>query len=118
MKTDSDQIKFRKDFLAKYLVKLVTAEYDETFVKYLDWVGKIHTKASGRKKNAIKPVDQIHINALFAWLHGFLATALDSHPDLQSPEAQPVRTKTLAAYSKLLWIQNDFFLKYNSDNNE
>jgi hypothetical protein len=75
------------------------------FVKYLDWVAKIHSASSGRKKGMIKPVEYIHVNALFAWLHGFLATAIDSHPDLQSKEAQPTRTKTLAAFSKLLWIQ-------------
>jgi len=40
----SEQIKFRKEMLSKYLVKLVTADYsDPDFMKYLDWVGKIHT---------------------------------------------------------------------------
>lgn len=38
---DSDQIKFRKDMLGKYLVKLVTADYNETFIKYLDWVALV-----------------------------------------------------------------------------
>jgi hypothetical protein len=109
---DSEQVKHRKDFLGKYLVRLVTAEYDSEFIKYLDYVAKIHTNASGRKNDKLMQVDLVLINALFSWFHGFLVTALDSHPDLQSKEAQPTRTKTIAAFSKLLWIQNDFFLKY------
>ncbi|KAI9203715.1 Protoglobin-domain-containing protein [Polychytrium aggregatum] len=103
-----EQIVFRKDFLKRYLVKLVTAEYDAKFVNYLDWVGRIHT-SNPLKKSKIN-VEYVHVGALFAWLHGFLAETLDSHPDLQ---ADPVtRSKTIAAFSKLLWIQNDFFAKY------
>lgn len=109
---DSEQVKHRKDFLGKYLVRLVTAEYDAEFIKYLDYVAKIHTNASGRKNDKLMQVDLVLVNALFSWFHGFLVTALDSHPDLQSKEAQPTRTKTIAAFSKLLWIQNDFFIKY------
>lgn len=112
LKVDSEQVIHRKDFLGKYLVRLVTAEYDGEFIKYLDYVAKIHTVASGRKSDKIMQVDLVLINALFSWFHGFLVTALDSHPKLQSMEAQPTRTKTIAAFSKLLWIQNDFFLKY------
>jgi len=112
LKLDSDQIRYRKDFLGKYLVRLVTAEYDAEFIKYLDFVAKIHTNASGRKNDKLIQVDLVFVNALFGWFHGFLVAALDSHPQLQSKENQPIRTKTIAAFSKLLWIQNDFFLKY------
>ncbi|KAJ3143179.1 hypothetical protein HK100_003857 [Physocladia obscura] len=112
--TDDEQVKFRKDFLAKYLVKLVTAEYDAKFIKYLDWVGKIHT-STPEKKSRIN-VEYIHCNALFGWLHGFLAETVDKLPELQSvPET---RAKTLAAFSKLLWIQNDFFAMYYLRNDE
>ena len=44
---DHPHIKFRMGRLEKYLVKLVTAEYDDAFVQYLDWVGKIHTRDYG-----------------------------------------------------------------------
>lgn len=104
----SEQIKFRKDHLSKYLVKLVTAEYDAKFVDYLDWVGRIHVQ-NPLKKSKIN-VEYVHINALFAFLHGFLAEVLSTHPALNY-NAQK-RGKVLAAYSKLLWIQNDFFAKY------
>ncbi|KAJ3207839.1 hypothetical protein HDU82_003269 [Entophlyctis luteolus] len=106
--TEDAQIKFRKDFLAKYLVKLVTAEYDAKFVAYLDRVGRIHTNTP-TKKSRIN-VEYIHCNALFGWLHGFLAETVDQLPQLK--DAPQARAKTLAAFSKLLWIQNDFFSMY------
>ncbi len=37
---------------------------------------------------------------------------VDTHPDLQTAAAAPTRTAVLVAFSKLLWIQNDFFSKY------
>ncbi|KAI8616393.1 Protoglobin-domain-containing protein [Chytriomyces sp. MP71] len=106
--TEDDQIKFRKDFLGKYLVKLVTAEYDAAFVSYLDRVGRIHTNTPGKKSRI--NVEYIHCNALFGWLHGFLAETIDKLPELQ--DVPEVRAKTLGAFSKLLWIQNDFFSMY------
>lgn len=42
------QIKFRKDFLAQYLVKLVTMDYDKIQSwEYLDKVGLMHTGQVG-----------------------------------------------------------------------
>ncbi|KAI8849484.1 Protoglobin-domain-containing protein [Chytridium lagenaria] len=76
----------------KYLVKLVTAEYDDKFIKYLDHVGQIHTDTPDKKSRI--NVEYIHVNA---WLHGFLAQR---------------RAKVLSAFSKLLWIQNDLFAKW------
>ncbi|KAJ3244487.1 hypothetical protein HDU77_009897 [Chytriomyces hyalinus] len=108
MTTEDEQIKHRKNFLSKYLVKLVTAEYDAKFVKYLDYVGKIHTNTPD-KKSTIN-VEYVHVNALFGWLHGFLAETLNGLPELQANPA--ARGKALAALSKLLWIQNDFFAMY------
>lgn len=105
---NNDQIKFRKDFLGKYLVKLVTGDYDERFVRYLDWVGKIHT-STPEKKSKIN-VDYMHCGALFGYVHGHLVGLIDGHPDLQAN--QKVRTAVLAAFSKLLWIQNDLFARY------
>jgi hypothetical protein len=62
LSTESEQIKFRKDHLSKYLVKLVTAKYEGGFLKYLDFVGKLHTNKAGNKQIAI---DYIHINGKF-----------------------------------------------------
>ncbi|KAI9351423.1 Protoglobin-domain-containing protein [Obelidium mucronatum] len=107
---ESDQIKFRKDFLGKYLVKLVTAEYDAKFVAYLDRVGRIHTSTPDKKSRV--NVEYVHINGLFGWLHGFIAETVDSLPELQGADMAAKRAKVLGAFSKLLWIQNDFFAMY------
>jgi hypothetical protein len=45
---DHPQIKFRKDFLAGYLVKLVTMDYEkDASWEYLDKVGLMHTGVAG-----------------------------------------------------------------------
>jgi hypothetical protein len=100
--TDEDeQIKFRKNMLSKYLTKLVTAQYDAKFVKYLDLVAKIHTPAGGNK--AIN-VEYIHVNALMGYVEDILLNAvcgLDC--DMET------KTKVIRAVNKLLWVQNDLF---------
>ncbi|XXQ39744.1 Globin-sensor domain-containing protein [Plasmodiophora brassicae] len=45
---DSEQIKFRKDMLSKYLVKLVSSDYNESMLKYLDWVAVVRLTLSLR----------------------------------------------------------------------
>lgn len=101
---NSAQIKFRKDMLSKYLVKLVTAQYDIHFVKYLDWVGKIHTNKAGAKSIN---VEYVHCNALFGFVHDYLLTAIAGlglpHDDM---------TAAISAFTKLLWIQNDLFARH------
>ena len=107
----SEQIKFRKDMLSKYLVKLVTADYSsKAFVVYLDWVGKIHTVKAGNKDIVI---DYIHINALFGYVSDVLLGTIATCKDLSEEQ----RVKTLLAFNKLLWIQNDLFAKYYVDDN-
>ncbi|KAF0979672.1 hypothetical protein FDP41_001340 [Naegleria fowleri] len=104
--TKSEQIKFRKDMLSKYLVKLVTADYSSKgFLNYLDWVGKIHTAKAGNKKII---VDYIHINALFGYVSDVIFELLYSCTQLSEEQ----RIKTIQAFNKLLWIQNDLFTKH------
>lgn len=48
LNVDHPQIKFRKDFLTNYLVKLVTMDYDaDSSWEYLDKVGIMHTGEAG-----------------------------------------------------------------------
>ncbi|KAI8331671.1 Protoglobin-domain-containing protein [Chlamydoabsidia padenii] len=102
---DHPQIKFRKDFLSKYLYKLLDGPYDERFIKYLDWVAKIHTDTP-QKKSKIN-VDYIHVNALMGFVESTLVGGLLSlNLDRETEGA------ALAAFNKLLWIQNDYFAKY------
>jgi hypothetical protein len=102
---DNDQIRFRKDFLGKYLVKLVTAKYDANFVKYLDYVGKIHTSYSGKASRI--NVEYVHCSALFTFVTSFVVKAI-----MSAGLPHDVETKTVLAFNKLLWIQNDFFAKW------
>ncbi|KAI9031628.1 Protoglobin-domain-containing protein [Phycomyces nitens] len=99
------QVKFRKEFLGKYLYKILSGPYDERFIRYLDWVAKIHTDTP-EKKSKIN-VDYIHINALMGFVETALVGGLLSlNLDRQTEGA------ALAAFNKLLWIQNDYFAKY------
>ncbi|KAI9317420.1 Protoglobin-domain-containing protein [Dichotomocladium elegans] len=102
---ESEQIKFRKDFLKRYLDKLLSGPYDGRMIRYLDWVAKIHTDTP-EKKSKIN-VEYIHMNALMGYVESTLVGGVLS---LKLPEEQ--QAKTLAAFNKLLWIQNDFFAKY------
>ena len=101
---DHDIIKFRKQHLANYLVALVTKPYDNSMAKYLNGVGKIHTAAAGQK-NLVVPL--VQMNALL----GFVSDALISTiRDLGLQ--RDVETKTLRAFNKLLWIQNDLINRH------
>ena len=99
------QIHFRKDFLTKYLNKLLSGPYDERMIRYLDWVAKIHTDTP-EKKSKIN-VDYIHINALLGYVETTLISGILS---LKLPDAEQLAA--LTAFNKLLWIQNDYFAKY------
>lgn len=102
---DHPQIKFRKDFLGKYLNKILSGPYDDRFLRYLDWVAKIHTDTP-EKKSKIN-VDYIHINALM----GFVETVLvDAVVGLGLDKKE--ESAALCAFNKLMWIQNDYFAKY------
>lgn len=102
---DHPQIKFRKDFLSKYLYKILAGPYDGRFLRYLDWVAKIHTDTPDKKSKI--NVDYIHINALMGFVESTLAGGL-----LSLNLDREVEAKALLAFNKLLWIQNDYFAKY------
>ncbi|KAL9655264.1 hypothetical protein ABK040_009038 [Willaertia magna] len=103
---NSEQIKFRKDMLSRYLVKLVTADYsDPNFVKYLDWVGKIHTEKAGSKSIN---VDYIHVNALM----GYVSDVVINYIETQLKDDGDKRIRTVRAFNKLFWIQNDLFARH------
>ena len=101
---DHEQIKFRKQHLVRYLVALVTRPYDGAMVKYLDMVGKIHTAKAG---SAAIQVPLVQMNSLM----GFVADAFNATVlGLGLPREREVAT--LRAFSKLLWIQNDFIARH------
>ncbi len=101
---EHDQIQFRKQHLGRYLEKLVTAPYDVSLVKYLDLVGKIHTPKAG---SAQLDVPLVQMNALM----GFVSTALIS-TILGLGLDRETEVKTLVAFNRLLWIQNDLITRH------
>lgn len=101
---DHEQIQFRKQHLARYLAGLVTKPYDGKMVEYLDMVGKIHTPKAG--SNQIN-VPLVQMNALM----GFVSDALTATVlGLGLDRATEVRT--LRAFNKLLWLQNDLITRH------
>jgi hypothetical protein len=101
---DHPQILFRKQHLGRYLVNLVSKPYDGKMVGYLDMVGKIHTSKGG---NPELSVPLVQMNALM----GFVADALTATIlDLGLEREQEVRT--LRAFQKLLWVQNDLITRH------
>ena len=101
---DHPQIAFRKQHLGRYLAALVTKPYDAKMVEYLDMVGKIHTPKAGSKE---LDVPLVQMNALL----GFVADALTA-TILGLGLDRDTEVKTLRAFGKLLWVQNDLITRH------
>lgn len=97
-------IQFRKQHLARYLVTLVTKPYDGKMVQYLDAVGKMHTPNFGSKA---VDVPLVQMNALL----GYVADALNA-TILNLKLDRETEVRTLRAFSKLLWLQNDLINRH------
>ena len=105
---ETEQIKFRKEHLRRYLMNLLGNPYDARMINYLDVVGKIHTPKAGNDRI---DVPLVQMNALM----GLLATELvQAILDLELEREQ--ETRTLQAFNKLLWIQNDFITRHYDGN--
>ena len=101
---DHEMIRFRKEHLARYLAALVTRPYDGKMVAYLDMVGKMHTPQAG---SAELQVPLVQMNALMGFVADALtATILDLGLDRRT------ETRTLRAFGKLLWLQNDLINRH------
>lgn len=97
-------IQFRKNHLARYLERLVTRPYDGAMVAYLDLVGKMHTPAAGSPEI---DVPLVQMNALMGFVSDALVAAiLDLKLDSQTT------ARTLRAFNKLLWLQNDLITRH------
>ena len=97
-------IQFRKQHLSRYLVNLVTKPYDAKLVSYLDLVGKMHTPQAG---SAELDVPLVQMNALL----GFVADALTA-TILGLGLDRDAEQRTLRAFGKLLWLQNDLINRH------
>jgi hypothetical protein len=101
---DHEMIQFRKQHLGRYLAALVTRPYDNKMIEYLDMVGKIHTPKAGSKE---LDVPLVQMNALM----GFVADALTA-TILKLGLDRDSEVRTLRAFGKLLWIQNDLITRH------
>lgn len=98
------QIQFRKDHLNRYFLALIGRAYDAKMVQYLDMVGRIHTSKAGNKEINIPLVQ---MNALMGLLTDVVTDAL-----IESSMEQNSTLKTIRAFNKLMWIQNDFISRH------
>lgn len=97
-------IQFRKQHLGRYLEALVTRPYDSKMVSYLDMVGAMHTPAKGSKE---LDVPLVQMNALMGFVSDAIVVTicgLGLEPD--------ALTRTLRAFNKLLWLQNDLINRH------
>ena len=101
---DHEQIKFRKQHLARYLAGLVTKPYDGKLVAYLDMVGKIHTPKAGSPEIN---VPLVQMNALM----GFVADAI-TNTIFSLGLDREAEIRTVRAFTKLLWLQNDLIVRH------
>ncbi|KAF9040834.1 Protoglobin-domain-containing protein [Panaeolus papilionaceus] len=113
LNVEHPQIKFRKDFLSRYLVKLVTMDYEKPESwEYLDKVGLMHTGTSpGFLHRAKKPalrVEYIHCGILLGYVEDILVDAVINHPDLDLT----TKSAVIRAANKIIWIQNDLFARH------
>ena len=104
---DHEMIEFRKQHLGRYLTALVTKPYDGKMVEYLDMVGRMHTPKAGSKQ---LDVPLVQMNALM----GFVADALLS-TILSFNLERETEIRTLRAFNKLLWLQNDLITRHYQD---
>jgi hypothetical protein len=115
LKQDHPQIKFRKEFLTAYLVKLVTLDYEKIESwEYLDRVGIMHTGRAGFSHRITKPslrVEYIHCAILLGYVEDILVNAVITHPDLDLDTKNAVAR----AVNKIVWIQNDLFARHYID---
>ncbi|PVU98896.1 hypothetical protein BB559_001181 [Furculomyces boomerangus] len=110
LKLDDPIIKFRKTMLSKYIKKLVTMPLDAKKIKYLDWVGEIHTDTK-TKKSKIN-VEYIHCNALMGFVAGALLNIVQTATQEQLNITPEKKRQAVVALSKLLWVQNDLFVRH------
>jgi hypothetical protein len=108
LQMDHAMIEFRKQHLGRYLERLVTKSYDGELLNYLDLVGKIHTPKAGSKD---LDVPLVQMNALMGFVSdALLATILGLGLDAETT------SRTLRAFNKLLWLQNDLITRHYQAN--
>jgi hypothetical protein len=85
-------------------MQLLGRSYDAKMVLYLDMVGKMHTPKAGSKEI---DVPLVQMNALMGLLADILTEAIS-----QQAFDAVTSLRTIRAFQKLMWIQNDFISRH------
>ncbi len=101
---DHPQIQFRKDHLNRYLMHVLGHAYNDKMALFLDMSGKMHTPKAGNKDI---DVPLVQMNALLGLLSDLLFEAI-----LGFAMDDDTKTRTMRAFNKLLWIQNDLVTRH------
>ena len=102
-----EQIQMRRMILGRYLARLVTTStVDLSFVKYLDYVGKIHTPKAGSKSIN---VPLLQMTALMGFINEALTLIV---VNLGLPKEKEL--VLIRAFTKLLWVQMEFIQRHYS----
>lgn len=110
---DHPSIRFRQDFLRRYLVRLVSNSdwsAGSPFWDYLDRVGVMHTGEAGFKHREKKPalrVEYVHMGLTLGFVEDMVVDAV-----LAADLDPATKVRVTRAFNKLLWIQNDLFARH------
>lgn len=93
---------------------VISGEIGDSLPLYMELVAKVHNgyqregnfrKIGPRARDRLH-VEYIHINCLSGWLNSFIASAIiDSALPRSQAEA------AVAAFTRIFWLQNDYFLR-------
>ncbi|UJR34920.1 hypothetical protein I4U23_027698 [Adineta vaga] len=108
----SEQMCFRRTSMTKYLKRILRQKvWNDAFLEYLSYVGKIHTKMAG--SHSID-VDFIHINISFSYIEHILLDVVLSNQQIDNE----TKKSAVLTLNKFFWIQNDFFsMHYTEQSN-
>ncbi len=99
LSADHAQVQFRKEHLLRYFMHIIGHAYNAKMANYLDMVGAMHTPKAG---NQAIDVPLVQMNALMGLIsHIITETLLGLDFDCETKQ------RTVLAFNKLLWIQND-----------
>lgn len=104
-------VKRQMSFLRGYILRIVRNKdwsVNSPIWAYFDKVGLMHTGTLG-KSNDIR-VEYIHLGLLLAWLANIVNTSV-----LAMELEEQTKSDVIAAWNKLIWIQNDLFAKYYTE---
>jgi hypothetical protein len=102
---ENEIIKIRKDFLTRWFVKVVSADYrDPKTWEYLNRVGWMHSSIKGKPAM----VEYMHCGLLLGWVVGVIIPAVLSQAGLEEEK----KSKLLVSLNKVVWIQNDLFARH------